>query len=162
MSSTKISRRTKTILVFQGDDLDKLEELAARCGELLEREGEASANVMEAAETYDQLLAEAKERAVSVTLTDLGHRRWRNLLREHPARTDHAGDKTIGANVDTIFEALLKASITQPEFASDGDREDFLDSLTDAVHDKLAVAAFGLNRISGNPTPIADLIARGD
>lgn len=77
---------------------------------------------------------------------------WQELFAAHPPRKDKDNqgrilqrDAAAGVNVDTFFDALLRASVVEPEL--DDDRWQKLTAkLNDGQFDKLAMAAWRLNR----------------
>jgi hypothetical protein len=75
---------------------------------------------------------------------------WLELLAAHPPRKDPAGkvdrrDAAVGVNVGTFFDALVRASVVEPEL--DDQRWEALDGkLTDGQFNQLANAAWQLNR----------------
>ncbi len=76
---------------------------------------------------------------------------WRAFVAEHPPRQDADGgvdvrDRYIGANTETLWPALIQASVYEP--ALDGDDWTLLldELLTDRQFNDLAEAAWNLNR----------------
>lgn len=160
---TSIKRRSATVVIYQGDDLERLSELRrevsvaeARVQESIGRprrggDEDPRAGLSAAKEAFDAFVNEAAERAVEVHLQAMGRKPFRTLLAEHPARkveddegkqVDHEDDADYGANTETMFEPLLKASITEP---ADLD----LDDLSDGDAGRLFASAFWLNRSPG-------------
>jgi len=113
--STTITPRTASVLIYQGDDLERLSELrraaelarvkhddakaavraeqraATRIGDGPSAESEsevvATTEVLTAAQSaYDEFVEGAAERAVEVRVKALGRRPFRSLMAEHPAR----------------------------------------------------------------------------
>ena len=164
-----INRRTKSVLIYQGDDLARIEELAEEARSLAHQEAASGPRVLgegsaaeAAAKAHDDFVTEAESRAVKVVLTEVGRRRWRNLTGEHPARTGNKGDEAMGVNLDTFPEALLKASITEPQFPTADDLADWLDMMNDGMFDRLFLEAFALNRSTSDPKAslVSELMSR--
>lgn len=76
---------------------------------------------------------------------------WQELVEKHPPRKDSAGkvdqrDAYTGVNNSTLFEELVRVSIVEPELTEEQWQQ--LDGkLTDAQFDRLARAAWDLNRV---------------
>lgn len=153
MSSPQLTARTATISLYQGDDLDRIEGLradlarakSAQSGQA--RIGDTSADVAAATAALQAACAEAEPRAVVVRVQALGRRQWRSLVADHPARDDDQEDQAMGINGDTFPDALLAASVAEPDFPTPADREAFLDSLSDADFTRLWRTAYVLNRV---------------
>lgn len=179
--SNAITRRSKNIPIFQGDDVLLIEELDAeyRRVEALRNLAEnqkrirladpspsADANeaLLAAAKAYDDAVAEALPRAVMATVTAVGRKTWRRLLAEHPPREDNEGDEALGFNEDEFPDALLEhfdaetgeRSITAPEFNSKAAVTAWLDELSDGVFMEIWTTAVRLNQ-GGSPDPKASL-----
>ena len=155
--STVLMPRTATVLLFQGDDLAKIAEL--RKAAEAEQSDTRLMGELSAAQEHDEFVKEAEARAVRVVLKALGRKQWRNLVADHPPRKGVESDKALGVNDETFGDALVLASLEEPEFASTGDAEEFLDSLRSADFDQLYHAAFALNRFQAD-APKADLTSR--
>lgn len=164
---TTLNRRTTEVILFQGDDLDPLEERrrvvesAAGIAGKLRRIGDAD-GVAEAAAEYDRFLEEALTRAVTVRLVALDRKRWRELVAAHPPRPDkrdeqgnvvEASPDYLGFNIDTISDELVAESVAPGQF---DDVEKFLSPLSDADFSRLLSAAVRLNTSAG-PDPKARL-----
>jgi hypothetical protein len=161
--STTITRRSATLVIYQGDDLERLSDLRREvsvAGARLQntigspRRGgdeDPKAALRQAQQAFDDFVDEAAERAVEVRLQAMGRKPFRALLADHPARqvedtdgkqVDHDDDVDYGANTETMFEPLLSASIVEP---ADLD----LDALSDGDAERLFATAFWLNRSPG-------------
>ena len=155
-----IEPRTAVVTIYGGDYLDRIRHLE-RKAEAAKDAAEGGAQTLDEvpeylaiAEEHDALVAEAEEQALHVRLQALGRRAWKALIAEHPPRTDHKGDAVVGVNEDTFKDALVPASVVEPELSADD-----LDALSDADFDRLYYMAFSLNR--GNPAaPKASLVSR--
>lgn len=99
----------------------------------------------ELAESIGALEAKMASSTVTVRLESVGRRPWRELVAGHPPREEHAGDRVVGHNQETFYDALVAACMVQPDL--DGERmERFLDKLTPYQYDLLTNTAWGLNR----------------
>jgi hypothetical protein len=88
---------------------------------------------------------EMRAATITVRLRALRRTAFRELIEQHPPRKDNKGDEIMGVNQTSFFDALVGESIVEPEF--DEERlSKLLDNLTDAQFEKLANAAWGLNR----------------
>lgn len=152
--STNLNPRTAVVLLLQGEDADRLEELRdraeqaktpAKAPRLMSDEDPYPA----AAQAADDFKREAEERAVRVVVRALPRKKWRQLVADHPPRPDHAGDAQFGIHLVDFADALVPASIVEPEFSGDGQRDDFLDSLTDGQFEDVFWKAYRLNRGGG-------------
>jgi hypothetical protein len=161
-----IKPRTATVVIYQGDDLERLSELRRKAdtAERIQRENADSARigdgddsgVAELKAAYDAFVEEAAERAEVVTLRAIGRGRWRDLLADHqPREVDgepHPDDAVYGCNVETLPDALLTfvdgdvRTIESPEFATSKACRDFLDNdLSAGDFESLWVTAYWLN-----------------
>lgn len=132
---TTLNPRTATVVIYHGDDLERLGELR-READLAQRyadeavaaargrprrEGDESPGAEEHAEAdakkaaYDAFLDVAAERAVEVEVQALGRRRFRALIEAHPPRmvageegeTVHEDDAEFGVDTTAFPDALL-------------------------------------------------------
>jgi hypothetical protein len=102
----------------------------------------------------DRLAAEGKRWTITVTLRALDTQIWNDLFAKHsPRRDDKTGAidqrDSIGVNCSTFFKPLLRLSILSPEM-TDARFDKFVAKLTDAQFDRLAMAAWFLNRSEQN------------
>lgn len=169
---TLLKPRTRTVVLFQGDDRTRVNELhqaveAAVTREGIRRVGDGS-ETLTAAEEYDAFVLEATERAVKVDLRQLRHKIWRNLVLANPPRDDDEDDKEYGFNVDAMGEALLpyvdvedpeQRTIISPQFDTAEALQDFIDDLSHGDFQRLFSAAYLLNVDSGGD-PKADMSSR--
>lgn len=170
-----IKPRTATVLIYQGDDLERLAELhraavhaenaaKAAAGTPL-RLGDLVPSAQAERDAYDAAVDEAAERAVWVTLTAIGRNRWRNLLADHPARTEQVdgkdeiitADQVYGVNTETFPMALLtysrdgvRIATVEPNVSDAAFREFLEDEISDGDFEKLWTSAFWLNRSLGH------------
>lgn len=87
--------RSATIVLYQGDDMDRLAELRrnvqiaeriAEAGKTSARLGDDTQSLDDAKTEFDAFVDDAAERAVTVEIHSIGRRRFRDLLLEHPPR----------------------------------------------------------------------------
>jgi hypothetical protein len=151
-----MTQRTFKVELFQGDDLDRISELrtaaeSAKPGE--EATPLDQGEYASAAEAHDAYLADAKTRAVTVEMKPLLRKDYQALLVAYPPRDDDPGDSVVGANANAMAEPLLLKSITSVEVdgtlhsLSDGERQEFLDSLNAAQFAHLMDQALTINRV---------------
>lgn len=160
-----LNARTTTVTLFQGDDFDREAELRRA----LEQAAVKSPNparlnedssVAAAAVAYDEFVAEAAERGVTVTLRALKRNDWREVVSNHPPREDHEGDASWGFNYETLADDLVPLSVQiDGQFKDARERDDFLDELSDADFSALYSAAVRLNQTQG-PDPKASVSSR--
>lgn len=167
-----ITPRTRTVVLLQGEDEERLNALRETAAELRARaerakrdrakpatllgsadpatEAEEAAKAAE--QEADDFATEAEERGVKVVMRSVGRKKWADLTKAHPVREDNDGDKVAGYNIETAPEDIVPACLASPALA-DAEREEFLDSLTFAQFDRLAWEAHALNRSPGaDPT----------
>jgi hypothetical protein len=174
--SELLKPRTATVVIYQGDDLETLGDLrreAERADRRVEehrrsgaprRDGDELPSAKPQKDAYDAFVAEAAERAVTVTLRALGRRRFRDLVADHPPRIskDDEGNETThpddgyGVNAETFPMALLTfvdsdmRTITEPEFSTSAALREFLDDvISEGDFDSLWTTAYFLNRSPG-------------
>ena len=153
MSSPTLTARTTRIPLYQGDDLARIESLRADVERAKlsasgpARVGDTGSDLAAAKVALTEACEDAEPRAVVVIVQALGRRQWRSLVAEHRPRDDEKEDEYLGVNADTFPDALVPASIAEPEFPSHADRDAFLDALSDADFNRLFRAAFTLNRV---------------
>lgn len=160
-----IAPQSRTVPLYQGDDLDTLNTLAAKvkraeknkpkpakddedASDLLMSEADP---LTEAQAEHDAFAEQAEARAVHVTLRSVARKTWRRLVTEHPPRKDSEEDKQIGVNDDTFGEALLPLCISgirvgdEKQDYTDDELTEFIDSLSPAQFGLLYGTAFMLN-----------------
>lgn len=171
MSNTQIQPRTAVVTIYGGDYLDRIRHLerqaeaakdAAEDG--LPRTNDEVPDYLTLAQEHDDLVAEAEAQALHVRIRALGRREWKALIAAHPPRTVAKdavtealakSDELSGVNDDTFKDALVAASVIEPE----GITVEDLDQLADVDFDRLYLTAFALNRGSA-PDPKASLVSR--
>ena len=172
-----ITRRTATVVIYQGDDLARLAELqrAANLAQRLYADAAKSTTgrmgdaveVKPARDDYDAFIDEAAERAVEVQVSAIGRRHWRDLFEEHPPRkvtetvegqpteVTHEDDEAFGVNTRTFPEKLLGfvldgvTTIVVPEFPTTAARSAWLDDISEGDFDRLWTTAYYLNTALG-------------
>lgn len=163
----KLTRPTLDVVLFDGADIGKIEGLllavkraaASTASRRLGDIGELDAATQE----YDEAVAEAVPRGVTLKIEALPRRRWRELVAEHPPRPDvkdeggevvesYPDDHALGFNFDSMADDLVRACIAEGQFDSRGERDEFLDDLSDGNFSRLYSAAIRLNQ-DGGPDP---------
>lgn len=147
--------RTTTIHLLSGDYADRLDMLwsAAQAAlsdktprTMLEDDpyGELSAE-------YRALKAEAQSAGVTVVLTAVGRRVWRDLREKHPPRSGDGvdeetakGDRLAGVNTDAIEDDLVYASLTEPELKGRAAFDEWADTLSEGEWQQLVMRAWEL------------------
>ena len=163
-----IKPRTETVLLYQGDDRDKIAELLADVEVALAdpspRRMNTPAPGTTELEAYNAFLAEAETRAVRCVLSSIGRAKWRDLLEEHTTTKtikveDAEGnkfDREISETNDRTFaDAVVPLALVEPAFGSDAERQAFLDELNDADFSLLYSATARANVSSGVVDPKA-------
>lgn len=145
-------------LCLRGDLQAEWEALHEEAGKALVASGRKLADKADP-ELSARIVAVEEEMAahtLEVTLRALPRREWLELVRDHPERPGDAGDKELGVNRDTFFDALVSRSIAAPEMTGD-QKAQLLEIVTDAQHGRLVSAAWDLNRkdVSVPFSPIA-------
>lgn len=170
---TAIKPRSARVVIYQGDDLERLSDLddAVARAETALRRAEVAAKApsqprtlneinhpdaelvvaqerhVEAQTDRDTFAAEAEARGVIVVLHAQPRRMWRSLMGEHGPREGVKDDEALGVNMESLPDALLPISIDREQSTVEGDTVDFLESLSDYdYYDRLFLTAFALNR----------------
>lgn len=186
-----LRRAAENAQVFEDEAAKALEAARSaiaeggRAGDTCEQEIDAyeaaKAETVARQNEYDAFVDEAAERATTIMVQDLGRKRFRDLMADHPPRkvtvkddppeeggepvereVNHPDDAGFGVNTETYPMALLAyidpdnpdiRTIVQPEFASRKAVQDFLDNdLAEGDFPGLWAAAHFLNRMpSANP-----------
>jgi hypothetical protein len=163
-------RPRETVPLFQGDDLQRLEELRADLMEaasaavvgprlLSETVPEGTAELKAKADAHDDFVREATERARKVEIQALPRHEKRRLQADHPARTvtetitDPDGtirsveiphkDDNKGFNFETMADVLVPASLIG--FNSHAAAVAFAEDLSDPHFNAIYRAAIRLN-----------------
>lgn len=156
LGTAKLPEKTVP-LCLRGDLVAELEDLERKLEDAEKDRGDsldAGADVAGLVEEIELLQGQMKESIYTFKVRALSRRAYRALVAEHPARQDvdddgnkkvNADDESLGFNVTTFFEALLRIALIDPEL-DDTAWEQLLDALTDRQFDELAGAAWLLNR----------------
>lgn len=139
----KVEPRIFRHVILQGEDEQRLREMRGAVSRL--KPGPAHDAAAKAA---DDFAAEAEPRGVTVTLRSLGRKKWADLVKEHPPRDDEPSDVRQGVNLETFPEALVPACIAGPTFG-EGELEEFLDSISPADFETLALGAWHIHKSLG-------------
>lgn len=146
---------TKSVTVCMHADLQAEYEILERAlqDELAKPRDSLAAggNATAISEQLLQLEEQMREHTVGFKFRALPRPKWKALFAAHPPRkADDGGqderDKYIGVNVDTFFEAMIRACCAEPELPEDVWRLLFDEKLTDRQFDSLSNAAWGINR----------------
>ena len=153
---TTLKPRTSSVVIYQGDDLERIAELR-RAADIAERQQQTEAarvgdegDAQAAKDEHDAFVEEAIERAVIVHLQHLPRKKFRELLRAHPPREDDEVDAMYGVNFDDFAEAFLPLSIASVEPETPPDRQAFLDDLPEGDYNRIFSTAYFLNRGAGS------------
>jgi len=170
---TAIKPRSARVVIYQGDDLERLSDLddavtraetalrraetatkAPAAPRALHEVGHPQAALHQAQERHteakaerDVFAAEAESRRVVVVLHAQPRRMWRELMRDHGPREGVKDDEALGVNMESLPDTLLPISIDREQSTIEGDTVDFLEALSDYdYYDRLFLTAFALNR----------------
>lgn len=144
----------KTVeLCLRGDLVAEVEDLERRlaAAQAADRPGmlTSGAEARRLAEQIEQLRTQMRDASVTFRLRAMHRREWRALLDAHPPRRDEHGQllqqDTIGLNSATFFDALIRASVVEPQL-TDQQWELLFDRLTSRQYDDLHSTAWRLNR----------------
>jgi hypothetical protein len=173
-TTDQYERPRETVPLFQGDDLQRIEELRAELMEaassavvgprlLSETAPEGTAELKAKAEAHDDFVREATERARKIEIQALPRTKKRELQAAHPARTvtetitDPDGtirsveiphkDDDKGFNFETLADVLVPASLVG--FTSPAAAVAFAEDLSDPHFNAIYRAAIRLNYEDG-------------
>lgn len=144
----------KTVQICLHNDLQaEFERLDRELAEARNRPDEslAGTGAREIAEKIEALREQMRDHTVEFRMRARPRPEWKALIKAHPPRHEadgslHEDDKYIGVNTETFYEALVRASVVEPEL----DEEDWAalldEALTDRQFNDLAEAAWSLNR----------------
>lgn len=164
--------RSMTVILFQGDDAARADDLEAKADALapvpgapVRQSGAVQSEELKAAlAAYDEFVGvEADARALKVTLEAVGRKKWATLLTQYPAREGEEFDDQAGFDVDAGGETLVTWSVVAITDAGKKVQTQkvpaTLDALSDGQFFQLLSAAVKLN-IDASPAPKADLSSR--
>lgn len=137
--------RTWKHTILQGDDEERLRDLRAAAASLKPKGDEPNEAHDAACAEADSFAAEAAERGVTVILRAIGHKKWKELVKQFPP-TDDEADKAVGVEVEPFTEALILAAFASPLM---DDTQAFLDELTPADYDTISGGAWALHKRLG-------------
>ena len=169
-----IKPRTTSVVIYQGDDLERLGELR-REAEIAQRAVDEAADkprrmgdaptAQAERDAYDAFVEEAAERATVIEIRSIGRKRFRDLLADHPPRmvkdaegkdVTHEDDSLFEVNMETFPDALLTyvsgdvRTIVAPTFPTSTDLREFVDNdLAYGDFDRLFTTAYMLNKAEG-------------
>ena len=174
-----IKPRTFSIVIYQGDDLERLSDLrraaehASRVAEEAKKsssgrmgdgEPEKEQAAAEAKAAFDAFVEEAAERAMTVSGRAIGRKAFAQLLTEHPPRESKGENGPVTHPEDDLYEVDMRSfpdalltyrsesvqCITDPEFGSKAELQRFLDEeLSYGDYDRLFAMAFAINKAPG-------------
>jgi hypothetical protein len=129
--------RERVVLLYPGDAEAQIAELREQIPALAaEEDGERAvppgrltdkAPSLKAAAEIDRLTADARERAVKVTMREVPQRVVDQLRDEHPPRPENERDKMLGLDEDGFYWALVRKSIVDP-VVTDAQWAEFVES----------------------------------
>lgn len=147
-----ISPATLEVVIYQGNDRAKERELreAADIEARNAGVGRVGDAVRAAAQARDAFVAEMADRATVVTVQAYppelgGARGWRKICRKHAPRKDNLTDEMFGYDTEAVAEEVMAASIIAPAFATDEEREAFLNSIRNSELTEIEFAICQVN-----------------
>lgn len=170
-----IEPRTSVVTLYQGDDLDRIRHIERKYEAAVESEKDAptrlASDIPESVTLAEEHAAEkavAEARAVHVKIRAIRRSQYRELADKHPPRTgddvdpaDVLSDAKMGVNEKEFRLELVPAaivdvthgeSVTEWATLPEGDREDFLDTITESDFELLFLHAYGLvNNYASSP-----------
>lgn len=174
-----VEPRTSEVTIYQGDYLDRLRHIELQHKAAIDAEksgppllgGEVALSET-LAEEHEALKAEAEKTAIHVRIRAIRRSLYREMADKHPPRKGDDVDPSIvladskmGVNEKEFRLVLVPAAIvqicvgdetTQWAEMSEGDREEFLDTITEADFELLFSHAFALvNAYGSAPKPLA-------
>lgn len=127
---------------WEAADLELRESMAAAA---MDKRLNTGGKNRELAQRVEALQEAMQEHVIAFTLRALTKRAWDELNRAHPPRDDNAEDAAVGVNIETFFDAAIKACTISPEL----DDEDWAllldDRLTAGQYAELQNAMMALN-----------------
>jgi hypothetical protein len=168
---TALNRRTTTVVLYQGDDMAKLQELDQACDVALrlatagtdgpKRIGDGTdlSDAQAKAEARDKFAESVIEHATIVELGGLPRHTWRDLKKKHPPKADDQTDAAYGFDKDGLGDELVPLSVVSVDpVVQPGDLAAFLDGLTEAQFDNLFHSAYDLN-VNQGTDPKASVVS---
>ncbi len=167
-----VKPRTSEVTIYQGDYLDRLRFLERQYDEMVKAESKTTPllnDIPEStrlAEEHEALKAEAEKTAIHVQLRAVRRSQYRELADAHPPRNGDdedpqvvLADSKMGVNEKEFRLVLVPAAIVQIRVGDDitewsgmseDDREEFLDTITEADFELLFSHAFALVNAFGS------------
>lgn len=135
-------------LCLRGDLLAALQDLQRQLTDA-EREDKAGGSLdggaaREVAEQIQTLREEMLDHTITVTIRALPRKKFRTMVVEHPPREDNEGDRVLGFNPDTFFDALMRVCAVEPVL-DEALWADLEDKLSDGQWQTLTNAAWAVN-----------------
>ncbi|HEX5996945.1 MAG TPA: hypothetical protein VFY84_17520 [Jiangellales bacterium] len=140
-------------LCLRGDLVAEYEAVEAEHARAVDNRGNSLSAGVETAQLRERLDGLREQMAasnVTFRLRALSRPEFRRLVAQHPPRRDgdevNERDNNVGINTETFFDALVRASVVEPQL--DDEDWDLLlgERLTDRQFDLLAGAAWALNK----------------
>ena len=160
-----VKPRTAEVWLYQGDDEAELQRLLAEVTATVAEQGPArESDGTQAVEAYNAFVEVAKGRAVVVRLRAIPRAKYREMVDAATETVEVTDTDADGEQVkrevervnDILFaESLVPASVVEPVFDTDSQRQAFLDDLSDADFSALYTEAVRLNQSRGIANPKA-------
>lgn len=133
---------------LRGDLLAALQDLQRQLPDA-EREDKVGGSLgggraLDVAQQIQALREEMLDHTITVKLRALPRKKFRTLVVDHPPREDNEGDRALGFNPDTFFDALLRMCAVEPVL-DDALWAQLEDKLSDGQWQTLTNAAWGVN-----------------
>lgn len=96
----------------------------------------------------EKLRKQAEASTVTFKLRAVGRKRWTELMAEHPPREGNTKDTLVGANEDTLAEALIREGLVEPLLSAEQLATLLDEHLSEGQYNELANAAYFVNRRS--------------
>lgn len=140
--------RTTTVTLCPGGVEQRLDELmdlidVARAEEKSTRRMNDRPESVRLAEEYDRLLDEHEAKIVTVTLSEVPARQYREMQENHPPRKGNRRDEQLGFSEPDFLRSLVEASIVEPAVTPEQFAE-FADSVSEWNWKKLTTSAWAL------------------
>lgn len=152
--TTKLEPRIWKHTFLRGEDEAELRRLRSEAEQLRPKKGEDATAYNAAVKAANAFAKKVEKNGTEVILRTIGSRKKMRQIKDAcPVRDGNEDDKTAGYDIDAYAEALVSASLASPALP-DGEREEFLDSLTEGEFELLAIAALQLHQtLGGGPSP---------
>lgn len=150
LAAAQLPERTVSICLRAdlADDFEALEtrladvQAKARQDPRLNSGGEAR----QIAEEMEALREEMRDSSIDVKLRALPRKAWAALGKKHPPRSGNEDDTVAGYNMDTFFDAAVRACWVEPADFEPADITDLLDNRTTAAqYNELVNTVLALN-----------------